>query len=36
MTGLPGQEPGQNYQDRATRIGLAAQDYKDKTTRAEQ
>jgi hypothetical protein len=36
MTGLLGYEPGQNCQDRDTRIGLPAQDSKDKTTRAEQ
>jgi hypothetical protein len=36
MTGLPGQEPDQNCQSRAVRIGLPAQDCKDKTTKAEQ
>jgi hypothetical protein len=36
MTGLLGHEPGQNRKDRAARIGLPAQNCKDKTTRAEQ
>jgi hypothetical protein len=36
MTGLLGHEPGKNCQDRFARIGLPAQDCKDKTTRVEQ
>jgi hypothetical protein len=36
MTVLLEHEPRQNCQDRAARIGLPAQDCKDKTTRAEQ
>ncbi len=35
MTGLPRQEPGQNFQDKSARIGLPAQAWKDKTYRAE-